>query len=111
MLLRFQFRISGTKCPYLKPQEYGGHFDCEYLSLYGADGNLSFEGAFSFSALPYSQEQLSEKKHNYDLINEDRNTVCIDYAMEGVGSDSCGTVLSEKYRFTEKNFVFRLMIK
>lgn len=107
----FQFRISGTKCPYLKPQEYGGHFDCEYLSLYGADGNLSFEGAFSFSALPYSQEQLSEKKHNYDLINEDRNTVCIDYAMEGVGSDSCGTVLSEKYRFTEKNFVFRLMIK
>ena len=107
----FAFDIQKQRCPYLKPQEFGSRYDCEFLELSDGSDQLCFEGNFSFSALPYSQEQLAEKRHNYELEIEEHNTVCIDYAMEGVGSAACGPQLPEEFSFEKKNFLFELIIR
>lgn len=106
----FDFNVRKVTCPYLKPQEFGSHYKTQSLRVSGWD-DISVEGEFSFSALAYSQEQLSSKNHNYELKKENRTVLCVDYAMEGVGSCSCGTVLDKKYSFTEKEFVFELLFK
>ena len=56
----------------------------------------------------FSQEQLKEKKHNWELIPEDRTVLCADYRMSGVGSASCGPDLDDFYRLSEKEFAFGL---
>ena len=53
---------------------------------------------FSFNASEYTQEELSTKRHNYELAKCEDNVICIDYKMAGVGSNSCGPMLAEKYR-------------
>ena len=46
----------------------------------------------------YSQEELAAKAHNYELERCESNVICVDYAMAGVGSNSCGPRLAEKYQ-------------
>ena len=88
---------------YIFPQENGSHFACEYLCLEGAGGSLTVRGAdFSFSASPYTQEELTEKKHNYELQRADAAVLCLDGCMSGVGSNSCGPELAAMYRTPEE---------
>ena len=84
---------------YIRPQENGSHWDCEYLRLDGPSACLTVEGSgFSFNASPYTQEELAEKKHNWELRETDSTVLCVDAQMSGVGSNSCGPALAEKYR-------------
>ena len=62
---------------------------------------------FSANASHFSQEQLVKKKHNWELIPEDRTVFCVDYRMSGIGSASCGPDLDEIYRLSEKEFGFQ----
>ena len=54
----------------------------------------------------YTQEELTNKKHDYELTPADETIVCLDYKMSGVGSNSCGPVLLEKYQLKEEKFSF-----
>jgi hypothetical protein len=53
---------------------------------------------FSFNASEYTEEELAGKRHNFELEKCEDNVICIDYRMAGVGSNSCGPELNEKYR-------------
>lgn len=66
---------------------------------------------FSFNAAHYTPEDLTKSNHTYDLIRSKETIVHIDYKMSGVGSNSCGPDLLDKYRFNEKEFMFELNIK
>ena len=85
---------------YTRPQENSSHYGCEYMKL--TDGNtvIRFEAGedFSFNASEYTQEELAGKRHNFELEKCENNVICIDYKMAGVGSNSCGPELAEKYR-------------
>lgn len=37
--------------------------------------------------------------------------VCLDYAMSGIGSNSCGPRLKEKYQFNEPKFKFHIRLE
>ena len=50
---------------------------------------VSAENAFSFNASYYTQEELEEKTHNYELAESDSVVFCVDYALNGIGSNSC----------------------
>lgn len=95
---------------YIRPQENGSHFDCDYVitenSSYGlvATANRSF----SFNASPYTQEELTEKQHNYELVPCGSTVLCLDYAQNGIGSASCGPELLPQYRFDETEFNFEI---
>ena len=45
-----------------------------------------------------TQEELAAKAHNYELERCESNVICVDYTMAGVGSNSCGPRLAEKYQ-------------
>lgn len=73
---------------------------------------LTTEKPFSFSVNPYTTKQLLETEHNFELKENDFVCVCIDMAMRGVGSHSCGPVLPERYEIPEKgkskfSFIFQ----
>ena len=57
----------------------------------------------------YGKEELTEKKHNYELEKAGCAVVCIDYKMSGVGSNSCGPELLEQYRFDEEEFQWEML--
>ena len=56
---------------------------------------------FSFNASVYTQEELERVSHNYELKESDSTVFCMDYAMNGIGSNSCGPDVMDKYRFDE----------
>ncbi|MDL2205987.1 DUF4981 domain-containing protein [Eubacteriales bacterium OttesenSCG-928-N13] len=97
---------------YIKPQENGSHWNCDYVTLSDASASLSAisDTPFGFNASPYTQEELSTKKHNYELVPSGETVVCLDYAMSGVGSGSCGPQLLEQYRFNPSKFNFKLAL-
>ncbi|MCQ2587262.1 MAG: DUF4981 domain-containing protein [Treponema sp.] len=88
--------------PYIKPQENSSHYDCRYVTVKNEKTTLTFTGTegrnISFNASEYTQEELSTKRHNYELVKSKNNILCVDYKMAGVGSNSCGPILAPKYR-------------
>lgn len=93
---------------YIMPQENGSHFDCDYAELYNGRYGIAAvsETPFSFQASNYTQEMLAQAKHNYELEESDSTVLCIDYALNGIGSNSCGPEVLAAYRFDEKEFQF-----
>ena len=97
---------------YIRPQENGSHYDCEYIELNNSRYGIvvSAENAFSFNASYYTQEELEEKTHNYELTESDSVVFCVDYALNGIGSNSCGPVVLEQYRFDDVLFRFQFTL-
>ncbi len=94
---------------YLRPQENGSHFDCDYVEISGKTCGLAAasEQTFSFNVSVYTQEELEKKAHHFELEKAGNTVFCLDYAMHGLGSNSCGPEVLEKYCFTDPTFTFR----
>ena len=93
---------------YIKPQENGSHYDCDYVEL--ANGQFGMvvaaQKTFSFNASVYTQEELESAEHNFELVESESTVLCLDYALNGIGSNSCGPVVIDKYRFDDIKFDF-----
>lgn len=102
----FMDHISEMQEDYIKPQENGSHYGCEYVKIGNGKAALRVESEedFSFNASEYSQEELALKTHNYELEKSGFSILCVDYKQSGIGSTSCGPQLAEVYRFQEKEF-------
>ena len=98
---------------YIRPQENGSHHDCDYVTVESRKASLTIAGekTFAFNASVYTQEELTEKAHNYELEKSPYTVLCVDYRQSGIGSGSCGAPLLEKYRLTGENidFEFRMI--
>ena len=97
---RFEEKIENMFENYIRPQENSSHFGCKEMILKSSEASVRFEAAndFSFSAMEYTEEELSSKRHSFELEKCASNVVCVDAEMAGVGSNSCGPELAEKYR-------------
>ena len=108
----YRAKVSEMHEDYLMPQENGSHFDCDYVDI--ANGQFGFAAAsektFSFNASVYTQEELERAAHNYELEASDHTVLCLDYAQNGIGSNSCGPVLSDPYRFKDVEFRFSIKL-
>ena len=58
-----------------------------------------------------SQEELAGKRHYFELEKCGSTVVCVDAMMAGVGSNSCGPALAEKYRLPLPNVHLNLTMK
>ena len=96
--------------PYIMPQEHGNHANCK--ALYMTNG-LSFEtdGVFEINVSDYSSQALTKAEHIDELQVNGVVNIRIDYKNSGVGSNSCGPQLLEKYRFAEKDIKFGFSVK
>ena len=108
----YRANVSDLHEDYIRPQENGSHYDCEYAELNNSRYGIvvSAENAFSFNASYYTQEELERKMHNYELTESDSVVFCVDYALNGIGSNSCGPVVLDKYRFDDVLFRFQFTL-
>ncbi|HEX3027186.1 MAG TPA: glycoside hydrolase family 2 TIM barrel-domain containing protein [Clostridia bacterium] len=98
---------------YIKPQESGSHYGCEYLKVSSAQGaslTVQNEDRFCFNLSHYTEEELTQKRHSFELEASDAAVLCIDYKQSGIGSNSCGPELLEQYRLHENQFSFHFEV-
>ncbi len=105
---RYHTEVEGLHEDYIRPQENGSHSGCDYVMLSDEAFGLAAasEQRFSFNASVYTQEELEKKTHNYELESSGSTVLCLDYAQNGIGSNSCGPMVPARYRFDEENFTF-----
>ena len=108
----YRANVSDLHEDYIRPQENGSHYDCGYVELNNSRyGIAAFSGStFSFNASYYTQEELEKKTHNYELTESDSVVLCVDYALNGIGSNSCGPVVLDQYRFNDVLFRFQFTL-
>ena len=94
---------------YIRPQEHGNHYGCRELEI---ENSLKFsaEDLMEISVLHHSIEQLTKAEHTDELKKSDGTHIRIDYKVSGIGSNSCGPQLPEKYRLCEKDIFFKFNI-
>ncbi|MEL7484578.1 MAG: glycoside hydrolase family 2 TIM barrel-domain containing protein, partial [Planctomycetota bacterium] len=95
---RYSSTVAEQYFAYSEPQETGNHVATRWLVLSNADtalavwadaGACSVPGQpLSFSALPYSVEQLDRAKHTHELEPDGSTHLCLDLAQTGVGGDN-----------------------
>lgn len=102
----FNAKITEMYEPYIRPQENSSHYGCRWASVTDGRTTISFTGKredgsrknISFNTSEYTQEELWTKKHDFELEKSGFTVVCADWMMAGVGSNSCGPALAQKYR-------------
>ena len=95
---------------YMKPQESGSHFASTRLKIGGLE--ITAKNPFSFNVCPYSTQTLMNTAHDFELPKSKNTFINLDIAMSGVGTNSCGPVLAEKYRAPKKGRnTFRFILK
>ena len=110
---KFKQNVSAMYEDYIRPQENSSHFGCHFLILSDGDNNslcVTGEEDFSFNASEYTQEELTVKAHNYELKKSGHTVLCLDYKNSGIGSNSCGPELINKYRLDEEKIAFNWKI-
>ncbi|MBE6779335.1 MAG: glycoside hydrolase family 2 [Ruminococcaceae bacterium] len=97
--------------PYVRPQEHGNHYGTKMLKI----GNMVIKAndGFEFSVSDYSTNALYKAEHTDELQKDGFVHLRVDYKVSGIGSNSCGPYLDEKYRLKEKeiNFSFSINTK
>lgn len=114
----FSASIDDMHEDYIMSQENGSHYDCSYVQIGSLRENdiktdmsahsitATSTVPFSMNASPYTAEELTNAAHNYELPESGKSILCIDYRQNGIGSNSCGPELDEKYRFDEDEWEF-----
>ena len=98
----YEDTVSNMMVHYVKPQENGSHYGTEVMEITNGTDTVRVEGDFSFSALPYSAQTLTKTAHDWELPESDGTYLNVDYAMAGIGSNSCGPKLDEKFETPRK---------
>ncbi len=94
--------------PYVRPQEHGNHYGAKMLKI----GNMVIKSndGFEFSVSDYSTNALYKAEHTDELQKDGFVYLRVDYKVSGIGSNSCGPYLDEKYRLKEKEIEFSFSI-
>ncbi|MGI6167897.1 MAG: glycoside hydrolase family 2 TIM barrel-domain containing protein [Eubacteriales bacterium] len=99
---------------YIRPQENMAHADTRWAyvaSLAGHGLLFAMTGRpFSFNCSHYTPQQLTEARHDYELVPLKETVVNIDYRQNGIGSNSCGPALNPRWQFSETQFNFSVRI-
>jgi len=103
----FETTVDGLHEDYIMPQENGSHYNCHYVTAAGLHAKGS--KPICFNASHYSIGELAGKNHNYELVKSNGTYVCIDYKQSGIGSNSCGPFLPEKYQFTDEMIDWKVL--
>ncbi len=111
-------KISEQRMPYVRPQEFANHCDCQWLSLQSPEGKgLLFVAAtpLHFQATNYLPEDFDHlprksQRHAIDLSRRDLIALRINCQQRGVGgNDSWGAQPLNQYRvFLPNSFSFQL---
>lgn len=94
---------------YPMPQEHGNHTNSKVLQIYGGL-NFAAKNKMEINVSRFNSMALTGAKHTDELHDDGFTNVRIDYKNSGIGSNSCGPMLKEKYRLSEKDINFEFYI-
>lgn len=94
---------------YVFPQEHGNHTEVKLLQI----GDLEFTSAAGMecNVSEYTPKDLYHANHTDELMKDGKTHLRIDYKVSGIGSNSCGPVLEQKYRLDDKKIQFAFTVK
>jgi len=113
---RYSSTVAGMIEYNQKPQSTGGREDLRELTLTAADGfgiRIETEGRVAFSILPYTDEQLTQANHYWEMKPDDYNVLHLDAWTRGVGNASCGGPEADamlKYRVPQRPLSYKLRL-
>lgn len=112
---RYQTTVDRMPVQYVKPQSTGGREGLRELSLTDGQGkgvNIYVDGNAAFSILPYTDEDLMNANHMWELAPRPYNVLHIDAWTRGVGNASCGADVDtmSKYAVPETPMAYTLRI-
>lgn len=115
MLGRYSSNVDEMLYPYIKPQSTGNHEGLRELVIYNADGQgfkVETDGDCSFTALRYTDKELADAMHQWELPKSDKVVLHLDAAQKGVGNGSCGykTGTLRKYLVSEQEHTLHFRI-
>ncbi|WMI66232.1 glycoside hydrolase family 2 TIM barrel-domain containing protein [Aestuariibaculum sp. YM273] len=111
---RYSLRLDEFMEPYVRPQENGNRTDVRWLAGTTSTKNegllvVANQQPLSMSVWPYTEENINEAKHTYDLKESGYLTVNIDLIQMGIGgNDSWSPVGApmEKYQIPSKDYEY-----
>ncbi len=113
----YELTVTDNFVHYIRPQENSSHFKTRRVTVGKNGGNGLFVtgsmGAeeFSFNASHYSAEQLTEKKHDFELEKEPYTIFNIDARFNAISEDSQLNNDENNRLFDEKQLSFCFNIK
>ena len=112
----YEADVADLEHRYMRPQENGHRTDVRSLQLTRPDGaGLRIEaddGVFEFNAGAYSQEQLDEARHLYELLPDGYVHLCVDGRQRGVGGDMPGSAfLHAPYQLKAGKYKYKFVMK
>ncbi len=114
MLGRYSTTPSSSMERYVKPQSTGNREGLREVCFTDFDGHglrIQTEGDVSFSAVPYTEEDLMKADHTWELNPRPYTVLHLDAAYRGVGNASCGGVQTrEAYRVKNQPYHYRLRL-
>ncbi len=102
--------------PYVWPQENGNRTDVRWMSLSNSSGNgllVVADSLLNMSAWPWTQQNLDEAEHTYDLRDAGYITLNIDLSQMGVGGNDTWSDVSsplDEFRIPSGNYHYRFYI-
>ncbi len=115
MVGRYSAKASDFAERYVKPQSTGGREGLRELTLTDKEGkgiNITTEGNVSFSILPYTDTDLMNASHFWEMTPRPYNVLHLDTWTRGVGNASCGADVDTlpEYRVPNKEMSYKLRI-
>lgn len=110
---RYSTTVDEMGGKYVKPQSMGNREGLHSLDLTDASGKgirIQTEGNVSFSALRYTDEDLMNAKHTWELEKRPYVVLHLDAALRGLGNASCGPETLLKYQIPQKPMSYKLRI-
>lgn len=103
---------------YIRPQESGNKTGVRWMSLTNETGEGLYIGAvdqlLSMSARPYSNENIDDALHTYDLKSDGKITVNVDLKQMGVGGDdswSPAALPHPEFRLPAQDYSYSFIMK
>ncbi|MCC7492353.1 MAG: DUF4981 domain-containing protein [Fimbriimonadaceae bacterium] len=99
--------------PWLMPQDYGNRCDVSWTSFALPGGNLrlSLDEPLNVAVLPYTDEELDEAQHLWELRRREELVVTVCPRVSGVGNGSCGPGVLPAYQIVAEPLRYRVRLK
>lgn len=113
MVGRYMTTVEDMEVPYMKPQSMGNREGLRELTLYNKEGKgvkIQTEGNVAFSALRYTDKDLMEGQHAWELEKRPYIVLHLDAVQRGVGNASCGKDVDTlpAYRVPQQEMKYKL---
>jgi beta-galactosidase len=101
---------------YVRPQENANRSDVRWVALQSNTGGLLAiaDSLMSVSAWPYSQQDLADATHTYQLPDRDFTTLNLDYKQMGLGGNNTWSEKARpmpKYRLSDSSYSYGFTLR